>query len=428
MYKSIDQWLGGYLSSVLRRPRVPPGPRHLLFCVADHFEPFRGGVPAAEARRLVEAWARDYPGAVAGFRDAEGHPPRHTFFYPQDEYDAPCLDTLAGLCRRGFGEVEIHLHHRHDTAEGLREKLGVFRDTLHARHGLLGVDGGGRVRYGFVHGNWALCNSRPDGDWCGVNEELGVLAETGCYADFTFPSAPSPTQPRMVNALYYAADRPGRPRGHDRGIRVRVGRPATAVEGGRGGASPTLHPADSCRLSGGPRSPSAGWRFTGSRPSPPSPGGRGPPEEAARRLGDDPSRRLMLITGPLALNWRRRKWGLVPRLENGELSGANPPAADRLHLWVRQGIHVGGRPEWVFVKVHTHGCVPANRAAVMDTAMRGLHAHLAEQYNDGRRWVLHHVTAREMFNVIRAAEDGLSGDPGGCRDHAVGPPPCRGAG
>jgi hypothetical protein len=136
----------------------------------------------------------------------------------------------------------------------------------------------------------------------------------------------------------------------------------------------------------------------------------------------------MLITGPLALNWRRRKWGLVPRLENGELSGANPPAADRLHLWVRQGIHVGGRPEWVFVKVHTHGCVPANRAAVMDTAMRGLHAHLAEQYNDGRRWVLHHVTAREMFNVIRAAEDGLSGDPGGCRDHAVGPPPCRGAG
>jgi hypothetical protein len=58
-----------------------------------------------------------------------------------------------------------------------------------------------RIAYGFVHGNWALCNSRPDGDWCGVNEELTVLAQTGCYADFTFPSAPSPTQPRMVNAV-----------------------------------------------------------------------------------------------------------------------------------------------------------------------------------------------------------------------------------
>ena len=46
------------------------------------------------------------------------------------------------------------------------------------------------VGYAFIHGNWSLCNSRPDGRYCGVNNELDVLRETGCYADFTLPSAP----------------------------------------------------------------------------------------------------------------------------------------------------------------------------------------------------------------------------------------------
>ena len=43
--------------------------------------------------------------------------------------------------------------------------------------------------FGFAPRNWALCNARRDGRWCGVNDELGVLRRTGCYADFTLPSA-----------------------------------------------------------------------------------------------------------------------------------------------------------------------------------------------------------------------------------------------
>ena len=49
---------------------------------------------------------------------------------------------------------------------------------------------------------------------------LDVLRETGCYADFTFPSAGSRTQPRKINSIYYAIDDPDRPRSHDRGIDV----------------------------------------------------------------------------------------------------------------------------------------------------------------------------------------------------------------
>ncbi len=352
MLRGADKWLAGYLRSVWRRPAVGDGTRHLFFCVADHFEPFRGGVDRAAALEAVARWTAGYAGVTGAFRDADGRTPRHTFFYPGDEYDEEVLARLAALCAAGHGEVEVHLHHRADTAETLRAKLVAFRDRLHGRHGLLGADAAGAPRYAFVHGNWALCNSRPDGDWCGVDAELGVLQASGCYGDFTFPSAPSPTQPRQVNAIYRAEDCPGRRRGHDRGEEVR-----TLALSGATAAAP---------------------------------------------------RGLLLVQGPLALNWGRRKWGVLPRLENAEISGANPPSIGRLRLWVRQGIHVRGRPDWVFVKVHTHGCVDANARVWLGPAAKGLHAALQADFNDGVRWRLHYVTARECYNLVRAAESGSS--------------------
>jgi hypothetical protein len=48
-----------------------------------------------------------------------------------------------------------------------------------------------------------------------------------------------------------------------------------------------------------------------------------------------------------------------------------------------------------------------------------MHKHLAEKYNDGTKWKLHYVTAREMYNIIRAAEDGNGGSPGQYRDYEI---------
>jgi len=169
----------------------------------------------------------------------------------------------------------------------------------------------------------------------------------------------------MVNAIYRAKDTPGRPRGHDRGGRVRT-------------------------------------YSTFDRDN------------------------LMIIEGPLALDWGRRKLGILPRLETGTLDESNPATPRRLELWIEQGIGVVGRPEWVFVKVHTHGCLPGNRRVVLGEPMRSVHEYLANRYNDGRAWRLHYVTAREMYNIVRAAEDGEGDDPGLYRDYEVKPPPMRG--
>ncbi|MBU4154416.1 MAG: hypothetical protein KKD63_16220, partial [Proteobacteria bacterium] len=382
--------------------------------------------------------------------------------------------------KRGLGEVEIHLHHRNDTREGLEAKLIEFRDRLHNEHGLLGrwkeradhdslgqqtaqstndriIQSSGPA-FGFIHGNWALCNSQPDGDWCGVNEELAILKRTGCYADFTFPSAPSPTQPRMVNSIYYAQDNPGKPRGHDWGEVVKVQVPrhegtetrrteVASSKTGRIGAQAKLANDEGREIQIEKRvSQSESARPSYASTDAPNAAGEREACSAGVSLSEsssfgDPLRvfvpswpsSLMMIQGPLALNWHRRKLGILPRLENGEISGVNPPIPSRVDLWARQQIHVVGRPEWVFVKVHTHGCVEENMDvllnAVQDStpniqrptcnAQHALHKYLQERYNHGTSWCLHYVTAREMYNIARAAEDGMSGNPGQYRDYEI---------
>ena len=112
---------GLHLSTIGRLLRLAPaepasGPLHVLLCVADHYEPKWAAAPPHVQQERVERWVRDYPRLAAGIEDSRGRPPQHTFFYPAEEYEPEYLDQLAGLCRRGLGDVEIHLHHDHDTS------------------------------------------------------------------------------------------------------------------------------------------------------------------------------------------------------------------------------------------------------------------------------------------------------------------------
>ena len=366
--RNVSIWLPAYVRRDWpgRRERPPAtsaGPTHVMFCIADHFEPgWRHADPDLERRRVQE-WVDGYPALFSRFRDADGHPPRHTFFYPIEQYRPEHFDRLAALVQAGYGEVEVHLHHDNDTSDGLRRTLLGFLEQL-GRHGLAGADAGsGRAAFAFVHGNWALDNSLPDGRWCGVNDELSILRECGCYADFTLPAAPSPAQTRRINSVYYATDDPSLPKSHDDGQVVRAnGRPT----------------------------------------------------------GD-----LMIVQGPLGLRWPGR-FGLLPAIENGDVSAASPPAPHRARSWVRLRVCVAGRPDWVFIKVHTHGCKEANTRVVLGPPMQTLHEWLGVHYNDGIQYKLHYVTAREMYNIIKAAERGLAGAPGEFRDLVIAPPRAAG--
>ena len=328
---------------------------HLLLCVCDHWEPGHGGVSSEQADARVAAWCNEYPRLFSRFRDADGRPPQHTFFYPIEMYRQQEIERIAGLCRDGFGEVEVHLHHDNDTSEHLRHTLLDWKQLLRKQFGLLSTDkAGGEVRYAFIHGNWSLDNSRPDGRWCGVNNELDVLRETGCYADFTLPSYPSECQTRKINSIYYAVDDPQKPKSHDWGIDV--------------GTAP--RPANS----------------------------------------------LMLIQGPLLLNWGRRKFGFLPRVENANLQANQPPDERRLELWLKAGIQVLSRPDWVFVKLHTHGAPEKNQAVLLGDPMVRFHESLAARSQADARFHFHYITARQMYNLARAAEAGWSGSVDEARD------------
>ena len=129
---------------------------------------------------------------------------------------------LGELVRAGLGEVELHLHHRSRTATELRPDLETPLGQL-AAHGHLARDDDGRLRYAFIHGGWALANARDDGAECGVDDELQVLFETGCYADFTFPASRERPQPRVVNQIYWPMGDVRRRRPYDVGERAQVG-------------------------------------------------------------------------------------------------------------------------------------------------------------------------------------------------------------
>jgi hypothetical protein len=117
-----------------------------------------------------------------------------------------------------------------------------------------------------------------------------------------------------------------------------------------------------------------------------------------------------------------RKFGLIPRIENSDVRSNQPPSPERVDDWVRTGIHVEGRPEWTFVKIHTHGTQERDMDALLGEPMHRAYRHLMEHYNDGQRWKLHFVSAREMYNIVKAAEAGMEGDPGQYRDFEIARP------
>jgi hypothetical protein len=71
------------------------------------------------------------------------------------------------------------------------------------------------------------------------------------------------------------------------------------------------------------------------------------------------------------------------------------------------------------VKVHTHGAPERNAKVLLGEHATRFHEALGARYNDGEKWKLHYVSAREMFNVARAAMDGKTGSPAEYFDYEI---------
>jgi hypothetical protein len=361
----LGRWLPSYLWQRLHS-RILTTPTHLILGLADHFEPSivpRDGAaraPYNEQLRRLERWCHEYPRQFAGFLDADDRPFVHTYFYPAEQYDPTLIAQLAEHCRDGWGEIEIHLHHgvgTPDTLENTRRVLTGFRDTLAEKHGCLSYwEGSPQPRYAFVHGNFALANSNH-GRGCGVDSEMAVLEETGCYADMTLPTgAYHGAQTRKINSIYECA-RPLVERApHRKGRNLVRGR------------TPQIFP--------------------------------------------------IIVQGPLMLDFRPQVHSVRLSIDNAALTGKYPASLNRLANWKRAAISVQGRPDWLFIKLHCHGMDPRHEDAMLGATMREFLRNLTEGAHD-RNEVLHFVSGREMVNIILAACDGKEGNPGDYRDYRL---------
>jgi len=345
-------WTPSYLLKLLEAERLKRSqihPMHIYLCICDHFEPYWMNTSTKKAMKRINRWINQYPQIADKYRDSDGIPLKYSFFYPQEEYRYDDLKAMEELYYAGFGEIEIHLHHNNDTPDNLRNTLSDYKKRLHEKHGYLSIDKvSHNICYGFIHGNWALDNSRPDGRWCGVNNEIDILSETGCYADFTMPSAPSPTQTKKVNSIYYAIDNPEKPKSHNSGKDV--------IAGKRG-------------------------------------------------------KGLLMVQGPLGLYWKKRKFGFIPKIENGELTHSNPPNHGRMLFWLKKHIHVRGYPNCIFIKLHTHGAQEKNMDMLLTQGYLGsLLSFFNKLANENSQLSVHFVSAREMVNAILDIENGEIGN------------------
>jgi hypothetical protein len=344
-------WLASYVRQQLRNARVEPGSDcHIIFTFVDHFEPSRAlGERGVE---LVGEWCRKNAEISSEVTDDDGIHPQHTWFYRYDYPSFECLRQIARSSFEGFGEIEFHLHHGNDTPETFKQTIEAGKRWF-ASAGAMSAVGSGTAQFAYIAGNWSLANGQGDPSKSGVNDEIRLLRDAQCYADFTFPAFGERSQPRQVNSLYYATQS-DRIRCYDTGPEV--------IAGGRG-------------------------------------------------EGD-----LLIFQGPLFLDFRN---GLV---DYAAVENYAPYFAGRFHNWINAGVRVTGRPNWTFIKVHTHGMQSADTVVGSSAALMYREAiEIAHK----RGYKVHFASAREAYNIVKAAEAGRSGDPGEYRDFLIPKPITR---
>jgi hypothetical protein len=165
---------------------------------------------------------------------------------------------------------------------------------------------------------------------------MQILADTGCYADFTLPSAPDQSQVPRINAIYQCDNPLNESRPHRSGTGLKVG------------DKPTLP---------------------------------------------------IILTGPLVFDWSRRLHGLpVPRLDDGALAQNYALSMGRLLRWRNAHISVEGRPEWIFIKLYSHGFFEWDQDAMIGEQLKRFMNEALELGERTGAFKIHFASAREPLH------------------------------
>jgi hypothetical protein len=122
---------------------------------------------------------------------------------------------------------------------------------------------------------------------------------------------------------------------------------------------------------------------------------------------------LMIFQGPLFVDWNKSF------VDTAAFESFEHYEPQRIDGWERAHIHVKGQPEWIFIKLHTHGM--QSKDIFLGEQFKQMCRDLESRYKTSR-YRLHYVTAREAFNIAKAAEAGKSGNANDYRDFLIETP------
>ena len=347
-------------------PLLAAKPTHVFVLFTDHFEPTSDGTwPFVDRPETADA-VRDWGtryAAMAAHHRDSAGRPPQHTFFYPGDQPSPST-MLALRDMVAAGLGEVEFHYHHGW-DTEQSLRERFLKAIHEfqQYGFLKTIDG-KTQFAFIHGNNGLDNS--DGkELCGVNSEIRLLRELGSFADFTFPTLFDDAQPAVVNSIYAVKDDDG-PKSYDRRL------PLTTLGTGQ---------AD-----------------------------------------------LMIFEGPLIFSptWNPRR--LFLHLDDADVHPSEHATPARADAWVRANVHVPERPDWVFVKMFSHGVSnPEYTDAVTGKDFDATLSYFEREYNDGVRYVLHYITAREAYNLARAAAEGARGEPeqylnAFVQPYAAGPP------
>src|SRR5262249_8467929 len=111
-------------------------------------------------------------------------------------------------------------------------------------------------------------------------------------------------------------------------------------------------------------------------------------------VGRPPSGDLMIFQGPTFIDWRQGQ------IEDGAVEDISSFHPRRLKTWLSANVHVPGRPEWIFIKMHTHAM--QNRESFLSSANDAMFTAMEKCWTRPP-FRLHYVTAREAYNIVKAA-------------------------
>jgi hypothetical protein len=320
--------------------------KHLIFVMVDHYEHGKGEDAAA---RNIE-WCNKFRAVSERNRDDYGNRFRYTWFYPFDHGNTAIMEELSRMAYEGYGEIEMHWHLSAKSGTNSENYAEMVRKAIawYQRFGALTtVDSPPKTAFAYIAGNWDLDASLPGEMSHGVTNQISVLAQEGCYADFTFSTIGTAAQPAKVNSIYYVSDDPDNPKSHNTGTDSKVGYPVRD--------------------------------------------------------------KLLIFQGPISISWNGA-------LEYGAIESNPRFTPGRVKKWIGANIHVRGRPEWIFVKVFSHGA--QSSSIVLDGDMEYMILSLKKECSM-RGIKVHFMSAREAVNVVRAAEEGKTGNPEEYRDYSI---------